>query len=121
MLIWHIGNTRDMKTMKLNLLTPKEPAEIKKRIKSFHQKSNSNSIDWAPLNVWFGNQLPKYLWREWKDKLKSSGFTWQKFLKLLKYRTDAIILWSQDKLKWEDLVKEIKELINSPLGENIRK
>ena len=107
--------------MKLDLFTPKEPAEIKERIKSFHQKSNSNSIDWASLNVWFGNQLPKYLWKEWKDKLKPSGFTWQKFLKLLKYRTDAIILWSQDKLKWEDLIKEIKQLINSPLGENIKK
>ena len=107
--------------MKLNLSIPKEPTEIKKRIKLFHLKSDSNSIDWDSFNVWFGNQLPKYLWKEWKDKLKHSGFTWQKFLKLLKYRTDAIILWSQDKLKWENLVKEIKELINSPLGENIRK
>jgi len=107
--------------MKINLSTPKEPIEIKEQIKAFHQKYPGGSIDWASLNVWFGNQLPKYLWKEWKDKLKSSGFTWQKFLKLLKYRTDAIILWSQDKLKWQNLIKEIKELINSPLGENIRK
>jgi len=107
--------------MKLNLSMPKEPVEVKEQIKAFHQKYRFNSIDWASLNVWLGNQLPKYLWGEWKDKLKSSGFTWQKFLKLLKYRTDAIILWSQDKLKWENLVKEIKQLINSPLGENIRK
>ena len=107
--------------MKLNLSTPKEPVEIKEQIKMFHQKYYSDSTDWTSLNVWFGNQLPKYLWKEWKDKLKPSGFTWQKFLKLLKYRTDAIILWSQDKLKWENLIREIKQLINSPLGENIRR
>jgi len=107
--------------MKLNLSTPKEPVEIKEQIKTFHQKYRNDSIDWASLNVWFGNQLPKYLWQEWKDKLKPAGFTWQKFLKLLKYRTDKIILWSQGKITWKGLVKEIKELINSPLGENIRK
>jgi len=107
--------------MKLNLSLPKEPVEIKEQIKAFHHKHHGDSIDWASLNVWFGNQLPKYLWKEWKDKLKPSGFTWQKFLKLLKYRTDAIILWSQEKLKWEDLIKEIKRLLNSPLGENIKR
>ena len=107
--------------MKLNLSTPKEPVEVKEQIKASHQKYRSGSIDWASLNVWFGNQLPKYLWKEWKDKLKPSGFTWQKFLKLLKYRTDKIILWSQGKIAWKELVKEIKELINSPLGENIKK
>jgi len=107
--------------MKLNLSTPREPVEVKEQIKASHQKYRSGSIDWASLNVWFGNQLPKYLWKEWKDKLKPSGFTWQKFLKLLKYRTDKIILWSQGKIAWKELVKEIKELINSPLGENIKK
>ncbi|MCD6233192.1 hypothetical protein J7J81_02315 [bacterium] len=107
--------------MKLNLSTPKEPVEIKEQIKASHQKYRGGSIDWASLNVWFGNQLPKYLWKDWKDKLKPSGFTWQKFLKLLKYRTDKIILWSQEKITWKNLVEEIQELINSPFGENIKK
>ena len=105
--------------MNLKLSKPKEPREVKKQIKLFYQKSYNGSIDWASLNVWFGNQLPKYLWREWKDELKPAGFTWQKFLRLLKFRTDKIILWSQDKLKWDDLTKEIIELIDGPLGENI--
>ena len=107
--------------MNLKLSTPKEPIDIKKQIGLFHQKNQGSSIDWASLNVWFGNQLPKYLWKEWQNELKTAGFSWQKFLKLLKYRTDKIILWSQDQMEWKELVKDIKKLINSPLGENIKK
>jgi len=105
--------------MNLNLLIPKEPRNIKEKITTFNQKYYGDSVDWVSLNVWFGNQLPKYLWQEWKEDLIEEGFNWQKFLKLLKYRTDKIILWSQDKIKWEDLVREITGLINGPLGENI--
>jgi len=107
--------------MNLNLSTPKEPIEVKEKIKVFHQKYKDPGSDWASLNVWFGNQLPKYLWQEWKEDLKSRGFTWQKFLKLLKYRTDKIILWSQDEIKWEGLIKEVIDLINGPLGQNVTK
>jgi len=106
--------------MRLNLYTPKEPKEIKKWIQNQSQQRDSSEIDWASLNVWFGNKLPRFLWKEWQGELKPVGFNWQKFLKLLKYRTDAIILWSQGKLKWENLIKEIQKLINNPLGENIK-
>lgn len=107
--------------MNVKLSIPKEPKDVKEKIQSFNQKSSGGSIDWASLNVWFGNQLPKYLWKEWQSKLKPVGFTWQKFLKLLKFKTGEIISWSQDQMEWKDLIKEIKKLINSPLGENIKK
>jgi len=105
--------------MELNLSIPKEPITVKKWIQAQPQYGQTPGIDWASLNVWFGNQLPKYLWREWKGELKRVGFNWQKFLKILKYRTDEIILWSSDKTSWENLVGEIIKLINSPLGEEI--
>jgi hypothetical protein len=107
--------------MNLNLSIPKEPKDVKEWINSFERRGRTPGIDWASLNVWYGNQLPKYLWHEWKDELKQAGFNWQKFLKILKYRTDQIILWSNNKMSWEGLVKEIIKLVNSPLGENIAK
>jgi len=107
--------------MNLNLSTPREPREVKEKIRFFHQKYKDPGIDWASLNVWYGNQLPKYLWHEWNNDLKKVGFNWQRFLKILKYRTDQIILWSNDSMSWEAFVKEIIKLINSPLGENIAK
>jgi len=104
-----------------NLNIPKEPQEVKDWIKNLEKYGGSPGIDWDSLNVWYGNQLPKYLWRSWKDELIPRGFTWQKFLRLLKYRTDKIILWYKGIIKWEDLVKEIIDLLNGPLGQNLVK
>ncbi len=104
------------------LLVPKEPQEIKKQMKSLKEKVFTNpDIDWDSFVVWSGNQLPKYLWGEWKDQLKPQGFTWQKFLKLLRYRTDKILLWFRGSLSWEELIKEIIDLIQGPLGQEIAK
>lgn len=103
------------------LLIPKEPREVKNWIRNLEKYRGSPDTDWDSLNVWYGNQLPKYLWKEWKDELVSSGFTWQKFLRLLKYRTDKIILWYKGAIPWEDLVKDTIELIDGPLGQNLAK
>ena len=66
--------------------------------------------------VWFGNKLPKYLWDAWKEALKPQGFTWQKFMKLLRYRTDISVLWSRDLLPWDEFVQNVVALIEGPLG-----
>ena len=80
--------------MDVKLSVPKEPKEIKQWIQTQpRQGGRASGIDWDSINVWFGNQLPKYLWKVWQDELKPAGFNWQKFLKLLKYRIDRIILW----------------------------
>ncbi len=107
--------------MDLDLQIPKEPKKIKTLIKSLKKKTSSDSttIDFTSLNVWFGNQLPKYFWQEWKNKLKPAGFNWQKFLKILKNRTDQMVLWADDKILWREFVKEIIRLVNGPLGEQI--
>lgn len=104
-----------------NLQIPKEPKEVKEWIKRIESLDGGPGINWESLNVWYGNKLPKYLWDEWKSELKLAGFTWQKFLRLLKHRTDKIILWYKGIIKWEDLVKEIIDLIEGPLGQNLIK
>ena len=107
--------------MMLNLSIPKEPQEVKKWIRNVEAYTGGPGVDWGSLNVWYGNQLPKYLWNEWKKILKPRGFTWQKFLRLLKHRTDKIILWYKGILSWEVLVKDIIDLIEGPLGQNLAK
>lgn len=78
-------------------------------------------VKWDSLDVWYGNQLPKYLWGEWKGILKPRGFTWQKFLRLLKHRTDAILLWYKGIYPWERFIQETINLIEGPLGKEIAK
>ena len=105
----------------MELDTPQEPREVKDWIKMLAQKASGHEeINWDSLNVWYGNKLPKYLWNEWKGELSLSGFNWQKFLKLMSFRTDQIILWSSNKIPWENLVREIKEVLHGPLGKMIR-
>lgn len=104
-----------------DLHTPKEPQEVKDWMENLEKRKGGSGIDWDSLNVWYGNQLSKYLWKEWKDKLISKGFNWQKFLRLLKYRTDKIILWHKGIIKWKELVDEFINLIEGPLGQILAK
>lgn len=109
-------------TWYMELHTPKEPQEVKDWIRSIEQMSSKTpGVKWENLNVWYGNQLPKYLWSEWKDILKPRGFTWQKFLRLLKHRTDAVLLWYRGTYTWDQFVEETIKLIEGPLGTEIAK
>lgn len=102
-------------------MIPKEPAEIKKQILELRVRLGSNNeIDWNSLAVWYGNSIPQYLWSTWKGELKRKGFTWQKFLKLLKYRTDDAFLWVAGKISWADFTKKVLESLEGPLGDIVR-
>jgi hypothetical protein len=104
----------------MKLSVPEEPKEIKSWMKSVGATHFTGSgIEWDPLIVWYGNKLPKYLWDSWKDTLKPRGFTWQKFMRLLRYRTDISVLWYKDALSWRDFVTGVRELIEGPLGTNL--
>ncbi len=106
----------------MKLFTPKEPQHVKDWIRSIEKMTTKDtSIKWENLNVWYGNQLPKYLWEAWKDELKPVGFTWQKFLRILKHRTDVVLLWYKEVYTWEQFIKETVKLIEGPLGEEIVK
>ncbi|MFQ6075347.1 MAG: hypothetical protein ACE5Z5_04325 [Candidatus Bathyarchaeia archaeon] len=106
---------------------PPEPKEIQKFILALRSDLGpSGGIDWDSLAVWAGNKIPQYLWNSeikpqylWKRELKKRGFTWQKFLRLMKYRTDDAILWTYGRISWNDFVKKVIESIEGPLGKAI--
>lgn len=106
----------------MKLHVPQEPKHVKEWIQSVERgMSKTPGVKWDSLSVWYGNQLPKYLWDEWKGELKPSGFTWQKFLRLLRHRTDAVLLWYRGAYTWEQFVQETLNLIEGPLGQEIAK
>ncbi|MDP3729875.1 MAG: hypothetical protein Q8R26_04015 [bacterium] len=106
----------------MKLQIPKEPKEILAYIRSVNKQMSAGSdINWDSFSVWAANKLPQYLWNEWKGELKPQGFTWQKFLKLLRMRTDTILGWFKGIREWEDTAKDIINLIESPLGQDIAK
>lgn len=106
----------------MKLHTPKEPQHVKDLIRSVEKMSPKGPrVKWENLNVWYGLELPKYLWAEWKDELKPAGFNWQTFLRLLKHRTDAVLLWYRGVYTWKQLIEKIVELIEGPMGQEIVK
>lgn len=97
----------------MELPIPPEPEEIKEFIKKQRGKLSSEpDINHDSLAVWYLNKLPSYLWRYWKTYLEDAGYTWQKFVKVMKYATDDIIDWAlYDNLGWEELVKRLTRLL----------
>ena len=100
------------------LSIPEEPLDLKRRILHLKQRSG---IGWDKFALWFGNPLPSYLWRHWKSELRSRGFTWQKFLKLMRFVNRDALLWVNDKITWEEFIKRVVETIEGPLGELVRR
>jgi len=108
--------------MKETLKIPEENIEIKKKISGFRNEfSTIEAIEYRSLAVWYGNLIPKYLWKNWKDELKKEGWTWQKFLKLLKYLTNYAINYVEGGISWESFVKTVIASLNGELGEAIKK
>ncbi len=106
----------------MKLQVPEEPRDILAYIRSVNeQMSVGSEINWDSFSVWAANKLPQYLWNEWKEELKPQGFTWQKFSRLLRMRTDKMVGWLKGLNKWDGLAKDIIDLIESPLGEDIAK
>lgn len=106
-----------MKRLERKLEIPPEPEEIRQSILALRSRLGpSVGIDWDSLAVWAGNRIPQYLWAKWKMELREEGFTWQKFLKLMKYRTGDAILWANRRITWENFMNKVLESIRGPLG-----
>ena len=106
----------------MTLSLPKEPGHIKDWIDSVEKMTGKTpGVNWDSLNVWYGNKLPQYLWNDWKSILKPQGFTWQKFLQLLKHRTDAVLLWHKGMYTWKQFIEATIDLIEGPLGKELAK
>lgn len=102
----------------MKLRIPKEPKEILERIKTVRKEMGDSDINWDSFAIWHANQLPQYLWNEWKEDLKTRGFTWQKFLKLLRTRTDSILGWFKGVCTWEKMINDILVLLGGALNNN---
>jgi len=101
-----------------NLIPPPEPEKIKKEILELRSHlGEGEGIDWDSLAAWAGNRIPSYLWTEsrWKNVLGKRGFTWQRFLKLMKYHTRDMALWMTGRISWEEFVQKLIEDIKSEL------
>ncbi|MGB9693734.1 MAG: hypothetical protein ACPLYF_02710 [Fervidobacterium sp.] len=108
--------------MSLGLEIPKEKGEIKKKILELKGRVNSGlPFEYDSLAVWYGNIIPSYLWESWKNELKKKGWNWQKFLKLLSYSTREAVLYVEGEMSWEAFVSNVINLLESPIGEAIRK
>lgn len=102
----------------MDIEIPEEPVGVKKDILDLRETLGSDKrIDWDSLSVWYGNKIPQYLWNSWKSELKKEGYNWQKFLKLMKYRTDDTILWVSGSISWEDFMNRVVDSIEGDVGE----
>ena len=102
----------------MDFTIPPEPVILKKQS---NEIAPSKKWDIDSLSVWFGNKLPSYLWREggWNVQLKSRGYNWQDFLKILSLHKKEMIKWSRNKLSWKHLLSKIEETIKDPVFKNI--
>lgn len=111
--------------MEERLKVPTESEDVKNTvlymwIEIGHARLGENTaIDPERKDIWSGSTLPEYLWNIWKDELSRKGFTHHRFLRLMKYRTDDMLLWSYDRIPWRELVDRIIESIEGPIGKAI--
>ena len=109
--------------MGVNLKLLEEPIDLKKKIKQVRDIIRSDptrdEATYDNLAVWGFNDFPKYLWDNWKDELRKHGYTWQKFLGVLKLASGDVVLWAiKDALPWDELLNRIIRLLEIYTGEN---
>ena len=104
------------------LPVPEEPPELKEFVCEVRDRLGpSTYADWDALAVWAGNKVPSYLWSRWKPILENEGFTWQRFLKLMKYKTYDAIRWMNGEISWAEYVREIIDMLKGPIADLIRR
>ena len=107
-------------TMKLPI--PPEPKEQKQKWKE-ELRSGGGRMNPARVTIKQGTWLTSPLWSkyDWKEQLKKSGISWQKFMELYRNVYHNFIGWVEGSITWEDgiksFIKEIEEEIkrHSPL------
>lgn len=111
--------------MEENLKVPPESEDVKNAVLYMWLEigrvrlGDSTPFDPQREDIWSGKVLPEYLWNRWEDELSKKGFTQRKFLQLMKYRIDDVLLWTYDRIPWIELVDRIKESIKGPIGKAI--
>ena len=92
-----------------------EPEGIKAQILEDmkHLEKEFKNIRVDTMALWYENKLPSYLWKtcNWGDALKTQGFTWQKFLNKMKYKTEDALHWVKGDITWEEFINSVYESI----------
>jgi hypothetical protein len=102
--------------MKLSI--PPEPTMLKNQSK---KQINRREWDIDTIILWFGNRLPSYLWKEggWSKPLKTEGYNWQSFLKILSLHKKEMIRWSRNSISWKEFLYNLQDTINDPVFKKI--
>lgn len=81
---------------------------------------NNISVSPESTDVWDSvNKLRQHLWDAWEEELSKKGFTRRKFFRLMKYRTDDLLLWAYDRIPWKEFMDRVIESIEGPMGKAI--
>lgn len=98
----------------MKLTIPPEPKMLKKHLMEQKEEIESK-LD--SLTIWFGNRLPSYLWKDsgWSKPLKTEGYNWQSFLKIISLHKKEMIKWSRDTLSWNDFLLKVQDTIKDPV------
>jgi hypothetical protein len=64
-----------------------------------------------------GDKIAEQIWQEWSGPLTTRGFTRRKFIHLMRHRTDDLLLWSYNRITWDQLIDRIINLIDGPIGQ----
>ena len=64
-----------------------------------------------------GDKIAGQIWEEWSGVLTMRGFTRRKFIHFMKHRTDDFLLWSFNRITWNELIDRIISSIDGPIGQ----
>ncbi|MGC8596357.1 MAG: hypothetical protein ACP5NY_00400 [Thermocladium sp.] len=82
---------------------PPEPLNIKEAIRQRVKLCGSNDVC-IRMAVWFGNQLPAYLWSNWRNQLIGRGVSWQGLLSVFRDHVNDVVKWVMDQASWKEFV-----------------
>ena len=66
------------------------------------------SLEELELKFWLGNEKAKAIWKQLGPALRSQGWTWPHFLKLLSLMRYECVLYMMEKLTWNQLLDEVQ-------------
>ena len=99
----------------MKLKNVEEPVEIKRlalqKVKELERVLDEESI--IAMFSLGSRYLPKYLWKYWSDELKENSISWQVFLRILGKCKNQVIGWVEGRVKWEELLKTIRNKLRS--------
>jgi len=80
-------------------------------------KEGRSDLEELEARFWIGNKRASELWSQIGPELKRDGWTWPKFLRLLRLRPDLIVLFEIGKVPFNGLRDQIQEASEGRLGE----